>query len=178
MPIQIYVPKRIILGVAMLAWPILAAEDHPRAEVFGGFQYIRVGAAPGLGANGFNAAITGNVNRWLGLTADVSGAYRGVGGIGLTANTLGFGPSVALRGERVTPFAHLLLGGFRGATGFGDFSVGLTGFAMLAGGGVDVRVSKRMAVRLFQLDWIVWNGAGMTEKKNARISGGVVFRIN
>ena len=47
---------------------------------------------------------------------------------------------------------------------------------MLAGGGVDVRVWKRVSVRLFQLDWILWHGAGMTEKKNGRISSGIVIR--
>ncbi len=176
MKMQIHLLKRTILSVAMLAWPALAA-DHPRAEIFGGYQYTRVGVAPGIGANGWNAAITGNANRWLGLTADFSGAYHNVAAAGLSANTFAFGPTVALRGERVTSFAHLLIGGFRSSAEAGPFSAGLTGFAMLAGGGVDVGVSRRTAVRLFQLDWIVWNSAGMTEKKNARISGGVVFRI-
>jgi hypothetical protein len=154
-----------------------SAQDHPRAEAFGGFQYTRVGAAPGLGANGWNGAVTGYVTPWFGLTADFSGANRGVGAIGLRANTYTFGPSVALRGERVTWFGHVLFGGFRAATGTGLFDVGLGGVATLAGGGMDVRATKRFSVRLFQLDWIVWNSQGLTEKKNARISGGVVFRI-
>lgn len=178
MRIQIFEPKRIMLCIAMIACQAAGAEDHPKVEVFGGYQHLRVGVAPDIGANGWNAAITGNVNRWFGVTADFSGAYRSVATIGLRAHTFAFGPSFALRGERVTPFAHLLLGGFRASTGLTGFNLGLSGFAMLAGGGVDVRIWKRVSVRPFQLDWILWHGAGVTEKKNGRISSGIVIGID
>ena len=69
-----------------------AAEDHPKVEVFGGYQHLRVGVAPDIGANGWNAAITGNVNRWFGVTADFSGAYRSVATIGLTRPHICFRP--------------------------------------------------------------------------------------
>ncbi len=175
---QIFEPKSIMLCIAMLACQPLAAEDYPKVELFGGYQHTRVGVAPDIGANGWNAAITGNANRWFGVTADFSGAYNNVATFGLRAHTFAFGPSFALRGERVTPFAHLLLGGFRASAGASGFNVGLSGFAMLTGGGVDVRVWKRVSVRLFQLDWILWEGAGVTEKKNGRISSGIVIRID
>jgi hypothetical protein len=185
---QIFESKRIILCIAMLACYPLAAEDHPNVELFGGYQHLRVGVAPDIGANGWNAAITGYANRWFGVTADFSGAYSSVATVGLRAHTFAFGPTFALRGERVTPFAHLLLGGFHasaGASGFNfglagmpGFNVGLSGFAMLTGGGVDVRISKRVSARLFQLDWLLWEGADVTEKKNGRIASGIVIRLN
>lgn len=161
----------------MFACQALAAEDHPRAEVFGGYQYTRVGMAPGIGANGWNAAVTLNANRWFGVTADFSGAYQDVALVGLRAHTFTFGPTVALRGERVTPFAHVLLGGFRGTAGSGRLDVRLSGFAMLTGGGVDVKIWKGVSARAFQLDWLIWSGVGMTEKKNARVSAGIVIGI-
>jgi hypothetical protein len=176
MRLQIFKPKRIMLCIAMMACPAFAAEDHPKAELFGGYQYTLVGIAPGISANGWNAAVTGNVNRWFGVTADLSGAYHTVIGTGLRAHTYTFGPTFALRGDRVTPFAHLLLGGFHSSVA--GLSFGLNGFAMMAGGGVDVRVWKTVSVRPFQLDWLLWHAAGFSERKNARISSGVVIGIN
>jgi hypothetical protein len=172
------VPEKLILGAVIVAWLAGAQELRPKAEIFGGYQYTRVGAVPGMNANGWNAAVTGNLNRWAGLTADFSGVYRDIAGIGLSAHTFTFGPAVSARGKRATPFAHALFGGFRGSTGAGAFSVGLNGFTMMIGGGVDVQATRHVAVRVGQVDWILWNSAGVTEKKNARFSVGLVFRLN
>jgi hypothetical protein len=170
--------ERIMLAGVILAGTLLAEEGHSKADVFGGYQYLRVGTAPGLAANGWNAAITGNVNRWFGITGDLSGAYRPVGGINLSAHTFTVGPQFALHGRRVTPFAHVLLGAFRALIGTPVLDTGLDGFAMMTGGGVDINVSDHIAVRPFQLDWVLWHTSGTMEKKNARISAGIVFRIN
>lgn len=161
----------------MVGWQALAGEESPRAEIFGGYQYTRVGIVPGVNANGWNASVTGNAASWFGVTADFSGAYRSIGGIGLRAHTFTFGPTVALRGSRVTPFAHFLAGGFHASTGATNIGISLNGFAMIAGGGVDIRASRAVAVRLFQFDWLTWRSQGITEKRNARISAGIVFRV-
>ncbi len=161
----------------MLVWPALA-DDFRRAEVFGGDQYTRVGAVPGINANGWNVAVTGYPVRWLGLTGDLSGAYHSVAVVGLKAYTYTFGPTFVHRGRRWSPFAHTLFGGFHATAGAEGFAAGLNGFAMLAGGGLDARLAGRLAVRLFQADWVYWNAGGMAEKKNARISTGIVVRFN
>jgi len=44
-------------------------------------------------------------------------------------------------------------------------------------GGVDVAASARVSVRVVQADWIMWHTQGLTEKKNARISTGLVVRF-
>lgn len=67
-----------MLCVVMLAVPVMAGDGYPRAEAFGGYQFTRVGAVPGINAHGWNAAVTGYVNRWFGVTGDFSGAYRNV----------------------------------------------------------------------------------------------------
>ncbi len=160
----------------MLAWPAMAGDFH-RAEVFGGYQYTHVGM-PGAGANGLNLAVTGYPAKWLGLTGDFSAAYHSTFGADLKAYTYTFGPTVVHRGERVSPYAHVLLGGFHASAEAFGFGGGLNGFAMLAGGGVDVHVAGPVAVRLVQADWILWNSSGATEKKNARISTGIVLRFD
>jgi hypothetical protein len=165
-----------MLAIAMIGWPALA-EDEPKAEVFGGYQYMRIGAVPGMGAHGWNAQVSGYATPWFGIAGDLSGAYRSVGPARFSAHTFTGGPVFVHRGRRVSPFAHLLAGGFSASMGGGPLDVGLDGFAMMTGGGVDVAVSRRVAVRAFQLDWVLWSTSGMTEKKNLRLSAGVVFRI-
>ena len=153
----------------------VAAEPAAKGEFFGGYQYTRIGGAGGIDANGWNAALTGNVSRWFGVTADFSAVYKSIGGINANAYTYTFGPKLSARGDRVTPFAHALLGGFHASAGLQGLSASTNGFAMMVGGGVDVKVTKHVAVRVIQPDWIIWRTQGLTE--NARISTGLVFQF-
>ncbi len=165
-----------VLCVVSVGAP-LAAQDFHRVKVFGGYQYTRIGAVPGLNTNGWNAAVTADLNRWLGVTADFSGAYKSVAEITAKAHTYTFGPVLSHRGERVTPYVHALFGGFRASTGFRGLGVSTNGFAMMVGGGTDIRISGRSSLRLVQVDWITWSAQGVTEKKNARVSTGLVFQF-
>jgi hypothetical protein len=164
----------IVLGVFLFVLSV-NAHDSPRAEVFGGYQYTLIGGL--VNANGWNAAITGYVNRWFGVTADFSGMYKGVGTVNANAITYTFGPTFSLRGERVTPFVHTLLGGFHASAGLWNANVSTQGFAAMIGGGVDVKINSHLAVRAVQADWIIWRTLGVTETKNARISTGLVVRF-
>jgi opacity protein-like surface antigen len=66
-------------------------------------------------------------------------------------------------------------------------SISENGFAMLFGGGVDVKATKIVAVRLIQADWLYYHFgsntiAGVTvpsfsQSNNVRISTGIVFRF-
>ena len=150
----------VVLGLLSLP---LVAQDFPKAEIFGGYQYSHF--EPGVNANGWNASLAGNVNRWFGVAADFSGAYKS----GEHVHTYMFGPVFSARSDKVTPFAHALFGGASGG--------GANAFAMAFGGGVDVKVADKVAFRLIQGDWLVLSSEGFTSKKNARISTGVVFRF-
>src|SRR6185369_16586473 len=85
--------------------------------------------------------------------------------------------------KRVQPFAHALFGAslFRGFTSdirttgnvysFDD----ATSFAMALGGGLDVRLSKRIDLRLIQADFApTFFGSGRQD--NFRLSVGIVFK--
>jgi len=169
----------VFLAILCTSFFSVAAEiqDHPKAEFFGGYQFSRIGGSGGVNANGWNMAVTGNVTRWFGVTSDFSGAYKSIGGIDAKAYTYTFGPTLSARGEHVTPFAHVLFGGFHASAGFQGLGESINGFAMMVGGGVDVKVTPHIAVRVIQPDWILWKARGITEKANARISTGVVFRF-
>jgi hypothetical protein len=164
----------VLLGLFLLALPQVVAAGS-RAELFGGYQYSRVGGV--VGAHGWNAALTGSVNRWFGLTADFSGAYTSAGAVRASAFTYTFGPTFSKRGERFTPFVHALFGGFRVSSGFLGASVSSSGFAGMMGGGLDLRANSHVTIRTIQADWIFWKTQGLTEEKNARIVTGLVFRF-
>ncbi len=164
----------VLLGLLFLALP-QAVTAGPRGELFGGYQYTRVGGV--VGANGWNAAFTGSVNRWFGLTADISAAYASAGVVRANAFTYTFGPTFSKRGERFTPFVHALFGGFRVSSGFFGASISSNGFAGMMGGGLDLRATSRITIRAIQADWILWKTQGLTEGKNARIVTGLVFRF-
>src|SRR5215470_19429052 len=157
--------KRLTIAVAafVLALPAAAQREFPRAEIFGGYQFLHLN--PSLNASGWNAAVNGNVNRWFGITADFSGVYKDGGHL----YTYMFGPTLSARTGPVTAFAHTLLGG---ATDGGD-----SAFSMAVGGGADVNAGDHFAIRLLQADWMLLRSGGVTAKKNARVSAGVVFRF-
>jgi hypothetical protein len=186
--------KRLIIAlvIGLCALPVMAQENMPKAEIFGGYQYTRMGVSgSGFNLNGWNGSVTGNLNNWLGVTADFSGAYKSVsasaGGISASADfksyTYTFGPVVsANRGGAFTPFAHALFGGVRASvsgsgTGLGTLSASDSGFAMMLGGGADARLTKHIAVRLVQADWLRYSISGESGNSNARISTGLVFRF-
>src|ERR1039457_6674685 len=73
----------VILAVLLIgALPLLAQDQTPRVEVFGGYSYVSVDTGPSTsrkGLNGWNGQLDLNLNRWLGLTGDFGGYYGSVG---------------------------------------------------------------------------------------------------
>jgi opacity protein-like surface antigen len=118
----------------------------------------------------------------IGITGDISGTYRTennsfsfTGANGTFRNRLQFynflaGPQYKFRSNsRVEPFARVLFGvahvrngvssstttttGTTTSTTTSSFNDNTTDFAMAVGGGLDVGVSDRVAVRVFQFDY-------------------------
>jgi len=173
---------RRILFVAglmvMMYLPTMAQEETPRVEVFGGYSYA------GGNFHGWNSSVTGNVNEWFGVTADFSGYYGGASEPNFeeqqSVHTYMVGPKFSLRRKRVTPFAYALFGGARihsRATEFGQLSIATdTGSSIALGGGLDVRVNDRIAIRAFQIDYLRVNLFNEVNNRG-RLSFGVVLRL-
>jgi hypothetical protein len=161
----------LIVFLGLLSIPLMA-QDHPKAEVFGGYQYLHLGGDfGGINTNGWNASITGNFNDWFGVTGDFSGVYKD------SAHIYSYtgGPVVSLNSSgKVNPFVHALFGGSNFGGG-GSSSV--NAFTMMFGGGADVKVAGAFAVRLIQADWVYYRNSGVGESHNVRISSGVVLRF-
>ena len=164
--------------------PLLAQADFPKSEIFGGFSYLPAGKAdfPRENSYGFQASVSGNLNRWFGVVADFAGQYRkvsdlGLGYPGITANTSVYeylaGPRFSVRRERFTLFFHALAGGAKGRSGIAGFSD--SGFTLCGGGGLDLNVGDRIAVRAIQLDYI--GSVVDILEDNARLGFGVVIKL-
>jgi len=179
----------LMLGVFLIALGSTAvAQDFPKAEVFGGYSYLR--SAGNANFNGWHGQLAFNMNRWFGLAADFSGHYQTgseeVNRVRASNHAFLFGPQVTDRVGKISGFAHALFGGTMVDKGFlliaGGIPEDTTSFTMAFGGGIDVGVSDAIAVRVFQVDYVRMRvespiTGDAKGANNFRVSVGVVFKI-
>jgi opacity protein-like surface antigen len=127
---------------------------------------------PQTNFGGWNVEVQHNFGRWVGAVADFSGfsgkpftGLQGVGGVpSETSYSILAGPVISYRAKKnIVPYIHALFGwnhvnldsGPLTGTPIPASSAGATytDFAMAFGGGVDYKVTRRVAVRIGQLDW-------------------------
>ena len=190
------------LVTVALASQLTAQSDTPEYEIFTGYSYSHLRSysnsfARGEDTNfhGWNASVARNINRWFGVVADVSGHYSThsfAEGYFLTtsANLLAyrFGPKFERRG-RITPFVQALAGGVRfhregidypGQSGQHAERT-TNGPAISAGGGLDVRATDSLAVRVLQAEYSflgasdIIGPSAVGNMQGMRLSFGVVF---
>jgi len=195
-----YHMKRYIVILAVLligALPLLAQDETPRVEVFGGYSYVNadfqdLGGRRSL--NGWNGQANINVNRWLGITGDFGGYYGSTGKIVPTDDSsvsasfhdfsFSFGPTLTYRQPHYAPFFHALFGGNHVSLSALGMSTSNTAFALALGGGLDIPLKPRFGLRLAQVDWVrtqncfpqiflVCEGV----QNNLRVSTGVMFNF-
>lgn len=165
----------LLLGMFAVSAFAQETATAPKAEIFGGYQYTRFDG--GTNANGWNGAVTGNLNNWFGIAGDFSGAYKSQNGVSFNNYTYTFGPVVSYRhNETFTPFVHFLAGGYRASASFSGVSGSNNGFAMMFGGGVDVKATQHVGVRAIQFDWLSLHSNGNSDNNNMRISTGLLLR--
>ena len=155
------------------------------------------------GFHGFNTSITGNVSRYFGFKFDLSGHYKNKTFPVLPSSsaTIDFNSRIYnfLGGVQVKdnssestfkPFAHALVGAAhaRNRVNFSpdaciaispspcppDFTESETGFAGAFGGGIDIRASNRVDIRVIQFDYNPTRLFDSTQH-NFRIGVGIVF---
>jgi hypothetical protein len=138
------------------------SDEYNKFEVYGGYSHARVdlGGGDREGFNGFEAAVTGNISRYFGLKGDYAYHRKTFtdAGISVTAQTHTFVGGVQIKDNstetKFKPFVHALLGGTNAqasALGFTDSS---NGFAGVFGGGLDVRASRHIDIRVVQADYV------------------------
>lgn len=167
----------VTVAVLLLAAPAVAADGAaPKAELFGGYSYTKDGDQS---LHGGEASLGLRLTRWIALEADVSAHYGSE--LGISTSRLFFlgGPRFAYRSRSVSVFTHYLAGAARSRAGITilgvDITESRTDFAMAFGGGLDVRMSERWAIRA-QADYALIRSDGATERE-PRFSAGVVYRF-
>jgi outer membrane protein OmpA-like peptidoglycan-associated protein len=174
--------RRLTMLAAMIAVlfvfaTLAAAQDQPppKWELFGGYSFFDPGAnihgqLPGallplssrLESNprGVGASVTYDFNNWLGVTLDAStnanSAETGLANrIDDTAlSNLSIGPKFTFRHRRFAPFLEVLVGDQRlMPDAFHDVSK----LGVMFGGGLDITLSRHVALRLIRADFVLSN---------------------
>jgi opacity protein-like surface antigen len=167
-----------------------SGEEYAKAlEFFGGGQYQRAPDEPVKNLYGFDASLFYNVNKHVSIGGDFSFLF------GSTSETVGtstfdtslhrqtflFGPQFNFYpDDKVKVFVHPLIGVVHDTVKF-DFGTSTTdssasAFAMAFGGGLDVRVTPRVSIRVFQADYMATH-FGNEFQNNFRLSTGLVLRF-
>ena len=156
----------------MILLAFCASGFAQKAQVFGGYQYLHLGGSGGgSGTNvpgGWDTNITGLFSKNFGITGDFSGSYKNGGHV----YTYTFGPTVRTAvGKNAAVAAHALFGG---ATVGGNGASSTSAFATALGGALDVNLTKKVAFRVGQLDYVMTRFSS-TNQNNFRYSTGLVF---
>jgi hypothetical protein len=180
----------LLLGLVSVP---LVAQDH--FEVFGGYQYLHLGNASINGQtasgsqsfNGWNAGAQANLSKHFGVEGDFGGAYATISGVSTHFYTYTGGPVIFGSMGGIKPFVHALFGGVKLSGSQSGVTVSQTGYTTMVGGGVDAKVSKALAWRVAQVDWLYYHfgssviaGVGIpsiSSSSNVRISTGIVLRF-
>ncbi len=178
----------LLVAMILLGGTAVAQDKVPKLELFGGFSYMRTAGHGNI--NGWNAQAAVGVNKWIGFAADFAGHYQteSMDATRSSASLTSFmvGPQLYDRAGRVTGFAHALFGGAHAGEGLqighGPAASSATDFSIAFGGGIDANVNDRIAVRLFQADYLMIRAnnpaSNQSEgRNNFRLSVGVVFKI-
>ena len=182
--------KRTVVAVLALVVcvPLGKAQDSSKVDLYGGYDYVRYNASPRINgvppsesadANGMSGQFIYKPYRLLGFVAELSGYEVAPHGRDTTYQvSYLFGPRInVLRRGKVTPFAHVLLGRVWAADGITLGSV--TAFGIAAGGGIDLRVSRHIAIRLGQAEYLLTKFAdgNNNRQNNFRFGTGIVLRF-
>jgi hypothetical protein len=163
--------RRLSLLVGLVLLVSLSAHAQDKGEFFGGYSYMRVDNSPSVNLNGWELAGQYKFAPWVGAVADFDGHYGSPFGFSTSVHTFLFGPQVSWPG-RVSPFAHVLLGGAHvNITGASD-----TSFAMAIGGGIDTMLVHGVYWRVIEGDYLPTHFGSATQN-NARLSTGIVFKF-
>lgn len=181
----------LVLGCSLLSVVPASAQGAQVAELGADYNYVRANAPPdGCGCfsmHGANAWFAYNFTHSFAVAAEVSSQRASdISGSGqdLTLTSYLFGPRVSWhKSGHFAPFAQVLLGGAHASGSFASDSSGFAGsansFAVIAGGGLDIAITRHFAVRALEADYYRTQFSnGLNDRQNnLRLSAGVIFRF-
>jgi hypothetical protein len=168
MSLRRFLPVVLLSAAALCVPSILLAQNDaaPKVQVFGGYSWYHPGGSvlPDFNA-GWGGAFTYNLNNWAGLTVDASGHYHDG-----SVHTVAGGPTFTYRRGHFAPFGEVLFGFAHIAP---DAAPNDNEFALLAGGGLDYRVTPRFSIRPIQADYVLTQYNAVSSPGNPNYINGV-----
>lgn len=194
----------LIFGLA--AW----AQEQPKVEISVDYSLVRFNPDKNFytqshNLNGAGGSFTYNFNQYFGIKAELFGygaststfvipagsAILPKGGtFAVSGNmfTYLFGPQFKYRAKKAQPFVHALFGGaysntyanLYSAAGIAGIDPGRNAFAMAVGGGLDIPITKMIALRPVQVDYLMTRfgtSYNTTNQNNFRYAGGITFYL-
>ena len=174
-----------LLTVGLLAVPAVAQEagEYAPIEVYGGFVFNNSELSQGTFSTdetglGFTGGLTYNFHPNVGVFGEFSmqtGEFPDVD-VDFDQTQFLFGPRFFFPSGKIKPFAHVPFGfqrmKFPGAFSGTDFMWGF-------GGGVDINVNERFAIRAVQFDYLTAEHPieGPIDSNNLRLTFGVVIKL-
>ena len=165
---------------------LLSAQEisTPKFEVGLNYSWLHVNSAnydyqrTGNGGSGY---LEYNMNHIVGLVADFGGYANTRKGIDDKLMSYLFGPRFNWRHSRLTPYVQFLFGGAYAWNSPTRATITQNAFATAAGGGLDYQLTKRIALKPIQVEYVMTqidsaNGFG-SHQNDVRYSGGVAFRF-
>jgi outer membrane protein OmpA-like peptidoglycan-associated protein len=158
-----------IFVVAISASAVAQSDSTPKWDAFAGYQWLHPGATvpqstgdpenpvafqlPDM-PRGLGGAFTYNMDKHWGLETDLG--YNRDTNSGSSEWTVSFGPRFIWRTDTVNFFLHAVGGFNRVAYDYGN-NLGITsnnGIGAVLGGGMDLPLTKQLAWRVFQVDYV------------------------
>lgn len=201
----------VLVGVGLVMGRTAFAQEYPKWEIPVDYTYARgnpANVAKPFSLNGGGGGIIYNFNRYFGIKGDLQGygsttsVFNNVTVVNpngtitvipqVRANgnlfTYMGGPQLRLPTHTIKPFAEFLFGGahsnlYTNLIKASGATVGPNNnaFAMAVGGGFDIRLSKTISFRPFQMDYLLTRfgnsliPGGSHNQNNFRYNAGVVF---
>jgi hypothetical protein len=144
-----------LIGLGALWLSNAAAQEWPRYEASAEYTFTHfstdVGAPP-LNANGGDLQFAYNFSKWVSGVAEVGAAQVSHFADTIVVTYLA-GPRLTFRRSRIAPYVQTLFGG---ASVVGSSLISNrapAGFAMTAGGGLDVKVNQHVSLRALQVEY-------------------------
>ena len=166
----------VFIAFLVITTAAATAQQIPQFDLFGGYSFGHINTGDfsrHVNLNGWDASATYNLNRWFGITVEGSGLYGskevrpattivfvcsqapcpapitlGPAVASSKVHTYSLGPRFSFRNHtRYTPFARALFGGGYISDNFGALSDANGASVLTAGGGVDIALTSRLALR-------------------------------
>jgi hypothetical protein len=199
-----------VVSLSLVFTAAAADLDYSRFETYLGYDFVQfmpntTFLPQKINANGGSAQFIYNMWKGFGVVGDFGAVHKGtINQTPVDATVVNFlaGPRYTLHKGRYQPFLEAMFGGAYGTLSAqvsaitGDtvipgipantpitarLNASSTRFAMMAGGGLDIKLNKQIAFRPFEADYYLirmpnlFQNDNITNRNNWRLSGGVKF---